>query len=272
MPNFPQKLLGAPRERGQGRAVPGPPPRLRAPRIWHCLPAAAGPSLSGRPPCSPASYSPSQTSGNPSPPLAPPPPPPPPTRPEPRGPPGLEGLTRGGEDRPCLKGASEGGCGGGRGPQRLHPESRPARQGGCAGGSIPALGAVPPGSSASGKHSSRTPLLSQPLRQPPPLPPPPSPAPAGTPPHTLSSSAGHTHSDVIHTRRLGQREACRGTLLAHGPTQTSRIRNSVPAETQKPETGGRSWVGIPCVDSGQTWALVTKKRPTPRGQRNRTPG
>lgn len=111
MPNFPQKFQATPWGRGQGRAVPSPPPSSGLPGFGNaCLPRRAPGRLCSATAClprSPASYSPSQTSGNPFP--APGSPSASAHRTEPRGHLGLEGLTRGGEDQPCLKGAPGGG-------------------------------------------------------------------------------------------------------------------------------------------------------------------
>lgn len=91
----------------------------------------------------------------------------------------------------------------------------------------------------------------------------------GTPPHTPSSSAEDTHTQMSSPQRLGQREACRGTLLAHGPTRQAgsgtpflqKLRN------QKWE-GPAGWASL--GDRPEEEVGPHNKK-DPRGHRNSTP-
>lgn len=112
MPNFPQKLLGTPWGRGQGRVVPGPPPSSGLPgfgtaRLAQRSGGRPHPALlSGAFPAPLPPSLPPRFRATLSPPLAPPASA---HGGSPRGHPDFKGLTRREEDQLCLKGALEGG-------------------------------------------------------------------------------------------------------------------------------------------------------------------
>lgn len=246
VPNFPQKLLGTPRGRGQaGLSLTLPPaPGSRRPDLalpaWHSVVVGGCPRGLGSAAAFPAPLlPPPRLLATLSPPLAPrrfclrPP------AWSPRGHLDFEGLTRREEDQLVLRGPG-GRLRRGQGPWRLRPCPAWAGRGREAERLCTlALGAVPLLSPcSSGKHSSRTPLLCDA----PSCSSTPSPAQPGTPPlHSQLLRPGHTHTHTqmssTHTdthERLGQEETRRDTPPAH--TQTSgqeRLHSWKVSETRK---------------------------------------